>query len=99
MLISDDEILKIAKLSKLIINNEKIANLSLEINNILTLTNQMAELDTSEVKPLSHPYEETQPLREDKITEINQQTLFQSIAPQTEAGLYIVPAVIEPSTK
>jgi aspartyl-tRNA(Asn)/glutamyl-tRNA(Gln) amidotransferase subunit C len=34
-------------------------------------------------------------LREDKITESNQRELFQAIAPQVEAGLYLVPQVIE----
>ena len=34
-------------------------------------------------------------LREDVVTEQDQHSLFQSIAPQVEAGLYLVPKVIE----
>ena len=34
-------------------------------------------------------------LREDEVTETDQHALFQSVAPQTEAGLYLVPKVIE----
>ena len=34
-------------------------------------------------------------LRGDAVTETDQRELFQSIAPQTEAGLYLVPKVIE----
>jgi aspartyl-tRNA(Asn)/glutamyl-tRNA(Gln) amidotransferase subunit C len=37
----------------------------------------------------------SQRLREDKVTEADQRELFQSIAPQVEAGLYLVPQVIE----
>ena len=36
-----------------------------------------------------------QRLRPDIVTEIDQRELFQSIAPQVEAGLYLVPKVIE----
>jgi aspartyl-tRNA(Asn)/glutamyl-tRNA(Gln) amidotransferase subunit C len=36
-----------------------------------------------------------QRLREDRVTETNQRELFQSLAPQVEDGLYLVPKVIE----
>jgi aspartyl-tRNA(Asn)/glutamyl-tRNA(Gln) amidotransferase subunit C len=36
-----------------------------------------------------------QRLRADEVSEANQRELFQSIAPSTEAGLYLVPKVIE----
>ena len=44
---------------------------------------------------MSHPQEVTQRLREDVVTETDQRELFQSIAPQVEDGLYLVPKVIE----
>jgi aspartyl-tRNA(Asn)/glutamyl-tRNA(Gln) amidotransferase subunit C len=44
---------------------------------------------------MSHAQDVTQRLREDKVTEDNQRELFQSIAPQVEGGLYLVPQVIE----
>jgi aspartyl-tRNA(Asn)/glutamyl-tRNA(Gln) amidotransferase subunit C len=36
-----------------------------------------------------------QRLRPDVVSETDQREHFQAIAPQTEAGLYLVPAVIE----
>jgi aspartyl-tRNA(Asn)/glutamyl-tRNA(Gln) amidotransferase subunit C len=44
---------------------------------------------------MSHAQDVTQRLREDAVTETDQRELFQSIAPQVETGLYLVPKVIE----
>ena len=55
----------------------------------------MGAVDTQGVTPMAHPLHMTQPLRQDCVTEQNQRELFQSIAPQTEEGLYLVPKVIE----
>jgi aspartyl-tRNA(Asn)/glutamyl-tRNA(Gln) amidotransferase subunit C len=44
---------------------------------------------------MSHPQNASSRLREDHVTERDQHEVFQSIAPQVEAGLYLVPKVIE----
>jgi len=56
---------------------------------------QMSTANTEGVLPMAHPLEMSQRLRADRVTETDQRELFQSIAPQTEAGLYLVPRVIE----
>ncbi len=61
----------------------------------------MQAVDTSGISPMSHAQDVSQRLREDAVTESDQRELFQSIAPQykgsqqVEAGLYLVPQVIE----
>jgi aspartyl-tRNA(Asn)/glutamyl-tRNA(Gln) amidotransferase subunit C len=55
----------------------------------------MQAVDTSTIEPISHAQDLMQRLRPDIVTEIDQRELFQSIAPQVEAGLYLVPKVIE----
>ncbi len=52
-------------------------------------------MDTSAVAPMANPHDAHQRLRADEVTEINQRDKFQQIAPLTEAGLYLVPRVIE----
>jgi aspartyl-tRNA(Asn)/glutamyl-tRNA(Gln) amidotransferase subunit C len=47
------------------------------------------------VEPLAHPLDMAQRLREDAVTESDQHEYFQSIAPQVESDLYLVPKVIE----
>lgn len=93
--LTSDDINHIANLAKLTIPKEENETLLKELNKILTLVATMEKVDTREVEPLAHPYNEKQPLRPDVVTETDQRKIFQSLAPQTEAGLYIVPAVIE----
>ncbi|MDP1940097.1 MAG: Asp-tRNA(Asn)/Glu-tRNA(Gln) amidotransferase subunit GatC, partial [Gallionella sp.] len=50
---------------------------------------------TTGIAPMSHAQDLSQRLRADNVTETNQRELFQSIAPQVESGLYLVPQVIE----
>ena len=66
-----------------------------KLNGIFALIEQMQAVDTSGVEPMSHPQDVAQRLRADVATEPNRRDAFQRIAPQTEAGLYLVPKVIE----
>jgi aspartyl-tRNA(Asn)/glutamyl-tRNA(Gln) amidotransferase subunit C len=93
--LTTDNINKVAHLAKLTVPAKENAALLEEINKILKLVDTMSTVDTNQVEPLAHPYDEKQPLRADVVTEKNQRELFQSIAPLTEAGLYIVPPVID----
>jgi aspartyl-tRNA(Asn)/glutamyl-tRNA(Gln) amidotransferase subunit C len=59
------------------------------------LIEQMQSVDTEGVLPMAHAQDVVQRLREDQVTETDQHALYQSIAPQVEDGLYLVPKVIE----
>lgn len=93
--LNQDQVKKIAHLARLNMSQEEMAIYTPQLINILNFVEQMNAKDTTAVEALAHPYEMNQRLREDAITEQNQRDLFQSIAPQTEAGLYLVPQVIE----
>jgi aspartyl-tRNA(Asn)/glutamyl-tRNA(Gln) amidotransferase subunit C len=56
---------------------------------------EMQAVDTEGVEPMSHAQDVTLRLRDDQVSETDQHTLFQAIAPQVDAGLYLVPKVIE----
>jgi len=85
----------IAHLARLQINDSEIEKYHDELSNILNLVEQMQACDTSNTKPMTHPFDATLRLREDKISEQDQREKFQSFAPSTEDGLYLVPKVIE----
>ena len=55
----------------------------------------MQQIDTDGVAPLAHPLELRQTLRTDAVAETNQRDKFQAIAPHADAGLYLVPRVVE----
>ena len=95
MSLQKEDVEKIAHLARLAISDEDVAGYAHNLSNILNLVEQMSSVDTSGVTPMAHPLDACQRLRNDEVTETNQREHFQSIAPQVEAGLYLVPKVIE----
>lgn len=89
------DIEKIAHLARLRIEEGDIPAYADNLSHILDLVEQMNGVDTDGVAPMAHPQEASQRLRPDEVTEENQREHFQAIAPATEAGLYLVPKVIE----
>jgi aspartyl-tRNA(Asn)/glutamyl-tRNA(Gln) amidotransferase subunit C len=95
MSLSKQDVEKIAHLARLAISEQDIALYGKNLSNILAFVEQMNRVDVSGVQPMAHPLEMTQRLRDDVVTEPNQREHFQAIAPQVDAGLYLVPKVIE----
>jgi aspartyl-tRNA(Asn)/glutamyl-tRNA(Gln) amidotransferase subunit C len=95
MSLTIDDVKKVARLARLAVSEQEAQTAQAQLNNIFGLIAEMQAVDTRGIAPMSHAQDVTQRLREDKVTEPNQRELFQSIAPQTEAGLYLVPQVIE----
>lgn len=95
MPLTTDEVKKIAHLARLNLSAADTDLYTKQLSNILNFVEQMNQADTNQVAPIAHSYDMTQRLRADVITEGNQRAAFQAIAPQVEAGLYLVPKVIE----
>jgi len=96
MSLSMTDIKNITHLARLHSSEEETETLKNQLNKILEFIDKMSEINTDKVTALAHPGDQaTQPLREDKVTEIDQRQLFQTNAPATAAGLYLVPQVID----
>jgi aspartyl-tRNA(Asn)/glutamyl-tRNA(Gln) amidotransferase subunit C len=95
MSIDPAEVKRIAYLARLAIADEDVPVYARELSSILELVAQMNALDTEGVEPMAHPLNMAQRLREDVVEEGDQRERFQADAPLTEAGLYLVPRVIE----
>lgn len=95
MTLTAHDVDKIAWLARLAINTDKSESYAQDLSGILHFVEQMNAVDTSEVLPLAHPLDQVQRLRPDEVTESDQHVLFQTYAPLVEAGLYLVPKVIE----
>jgi aspartyl-tRNA(Asn)/glutamyl-tRNA(Gln) amidotransferase subunit C len=95
MSLSNEDVKKIAHLARLGIKDQDITSYAIDLTKILDLMTQMGELNTDNILPMAHPMDQGQRLRQDIVTEPNKREKFQAIAPQTEAGLYLVPKVIE----
>jgi aspartyl-tRNA(Asn)/glutamyl-tRNA(Gln) amidotransferase subunit C len=86
---------RIAHLARLGIEEADIPEYARNLSDILTFVAQLDAVDTTGVAPLAHPLEASQRLRPDAVTESDHRETFQAIAPSVEAGLYLVPKVIE----
>lgn len=95
MSLTPEDVRKIAHLARLNLSEEDSARYTDQLSNILHFIAQMDEIDTNSIAPLSHPFDATQRLRNDVVTEPDLRDKYQKIAPQVEAGLYLVPKVIE----
>ena len=95
MAISKDEVRAMARLARLAIAPDDIPGYAEQLSGILAFVARMDEIDTSTVEPLAHPLDLVARLRPDRVSEVDQRELFQSLAPEVERGLYLVPKVIE----
>lgn len=96
MSLTPDDVRTIARLARLAISEQDIPRYADNLSRILDFVAQLDQADTSHVVPMAHPLSSlTQRLRDDVVTETNQRDLFQENAPQVDAGLYLVPKVIE----
>ncbi len=95
MSLSLEDVRKISSLARLDLPEGDAEATRDKLNGILELIEQMQAVDTTGVEPMSHPQDVAQRLREDAVTATDRRDDFQRVAPQTEAGLYLVPKVIE----
>jgi len=86
---------KIAHLARLEIDAGDIPGYARNLSDILDFVAQLNAVDTAGVTPLAHPQDTAQRLRADRVSETDERDDFQTTAPQVEAGLYLVPKVIE----
>lgn len=95
MSIQSEDVLKIAHLARLEIQQEQVEAYTSDLSNIMNLVEQMNQVDTSDVEPMAHPLDQMQRLRSDVVTEVDQRDTLQQNAPDTEDGLFLVPRVID----
>ncbi len=95
MTLTLEEVTKIAYLARVQIDPAEAGRYVRDLSGILEFVAQMNAVDTDAVTPMAHPLDLPQRLRKDEVTEENQRERFQAIAPKVEAGLYLVPRVIE----
>ncbi|MDR3492260.1 MAG: Asp-tRNA(Asn)/Glu-tRNA(Gln) amidotransferase subunit GatC [Gammaproteobacteria bacterium] len=95
MSLTTTDVKKIAHLARLNLSETDLTTYTEQLSTILEFVEQMSGANTDHIEPIAHAVDVSQPLRPDVVTEINERDAFQAIAPQVEAGLYLVPQVIE----
>jgi aspartyl-tRNA(Asn)/glutamyl-tRNA(Gln) amidotransferase subunit C len=95
MKLSRHEVESIAHLARLEISADEIPVYVDNLSRIIDFVQQLERADTEGVAPMAHPLNMTQPLRKDAVIETDQREVYQRNATAVEAGLYLVPRVIE----
>jgi aspartyl-tRNA(Asn)/glutamyl-tRNA(Gln) amidotransferase subunit C len=86
---------KVASLARIAISDADAERLAPELNNILGWIEQLGEVDTANVDPMTAVIPNTLRLREDVVTEGRQRDAVLQNAPQGEHGFFTVPKVVE----
>ena len=95
MTVTPTDIEKIAALARIQVTDTELPALNERLNTILAMVDTLQSVPTDGVEPMANPLDACQRLRADLVTEPDQRDAFQTIAPQAEQGLYLVPKVIE----
>lgn len=95
MSLDEQTVRHMAKLARIGISPEDIAQYQSEMGKIIEFVAQLQNADTEGVAPLSHPVNVTPSYRPDIVNEPEQREHLQSVAPETESGLYLVPRVVD----
>lgn len=86
---------KVARLARIAEPEDKLEALAKELTGIMTWIEQLGEVDTDGVEPMTSAVAVTLPMREDVVTDGGDPAMVLSNAPKTVDGFFVVPKVVE----
>jgi aspartyl-tRNA(Asn)/glutamyl-tRNA(Gln) amidotransferase subunit C len=96
MSLTRQDVEKIAQLARLSITEQELPVTVASLSSIVDFVNELSTAEVGTALPMAHPLAGlTQRLRADEVTERDQHEKYQANAPSVQAGLYVVPRVIE----
>ena len=95
MSVSSEQVRHIAKLARIAMSEEELERLVPELNNILGWVEQLGEVDTNGVEPLTAVIDQKLRLREDAVNDGDVRDDVLANAPEAQHGFFAVPKVIE----
>ena len=95
MSVSPEQARHIAKLARIAMSEAELERLVPELNNILGWVEQLGEVDTDGVEPLTAVIDQKLRLRDDVVPEGNIRDDILANAPEAQHGFFAVPKVIE----
>ena len=95
MSVDQETVAKIANLARIEVSENELESTMGELNNILDWIEQLSEVDTDGVEPMTSVIDAALPRREDKVTDGGYRDQVLKNAPDSEHGFFAVPKVIE----
>ncbi|MDZ4381837.1 MAG: Asp-tRNA(Asn)/Glu-tRNA(Gln) amidotransferase subunit GatC [Parvibaculum sp.] len=85
----------IARLARIAVRDDELEALAKELNGILDWVEQLGEVETAEVEPMTSAVAVAMKMRDDIVKVENLQKEVTRNAPGAEDGFYVVPKVVE----
>ncbi|MDP8986070.1 MAG: Asp-tRNA(Asn)/Glu-tRNA(Gln) amidotransferase subunit GatC [Pseudomonadota bacterium] len=96
MSLTRQDVEKIAHLARLSITEPEMPVYVTSLSSIVDFVDELSRTETGGIEPMAHPLDgQHQRLRPDAVTETDHRETYQKNAPSVQAGLYVVPRVIE----
>lgn len=102
MALTESDVIRIARLARLHLKETEVSTLQAEMNQVMSLIEQLQSIDTKGIEPLAHPLsaigEVGLRLRDDVALPANDEATrdhYMQNAPAREGGVFLVPRVIE----
>ena len=95
MAVDKDTVLRIARLARIKIGEAEAEALTGELSNILDWVEQLDEVETEGVAPMTSVVAMAAPMRDDQVTEPAQAEQIVGNAPESADDFFVVPKVVE----
>ena len=95
MSVTKDDVRKVARLSRIEVEEGRLETLAGELNGILGWIDQLNEVDIEGVEPMTSVVETSLPMRVDKITDGDKPEQVLANAPKSDDGFFVVPKAVE----
>jgi len=95
MSIDKNTVLKVARLARIRTSDEEAEVLSSELSNIIKMVEELSEVNTDGIEPMTSVVEMEAPMRKDKVTDGGIAEKILENAPAETAGFFVVPKVLE----
>lgn len=95
MEVDEATVRRIARLARIEVTDEQASSLKGELSGILQWVEQLGEVDTENVEPMTRVVEIELKQRDDVVTDGEKTADVVANAPMSDDGFYMVPTVIE----
>lgn len=95
MSVSNQDVRKVANLARITLPEDRVEQMTVELNGILGWIEQLGEVDVQGVEPMTSVVDASLPMREDVITDGNIRDKVLANAPKSEDGFFVVPKAVE----
>ena len=95
MAIDKDTVRKVARLARIRVEDVQLEPLAQELSGIMAWIEQLNEVDTDGVEPMTSNVAVSLPMREDVVSDGNKRDAILANAPKADKGFFVVPKVVE----